>query len=320
MARRLSWSDVRGGLIASSALVVAVVATLKYSRVDSLHGDTFRLYAHVGEARGVLVGSEVWLSGQKVGRISNIRFRSPSVADTAARIEITMEVLERYRNAMHRDARAQIRAGGTIIGAEVVYVTPGTVASTVIRHDDTVATQSQADIENSAGKFGAATHELPAIVGNVKEIISQLQTSQGTMGAVLNAPGGPGGPEMARALAQAQTLQSRLAGREALGYATSAELTERARQVMARADSVRALLASDRSSYGRLRKDSTLMKNVNDVQRELSAVRASLDEPRGSVGRYRRDTVLTNALAGAHLQLSLLLDDLKKHPLRYISF
>ncbi len=320
MARRLSWSDVRGGLIATSALVVAVVATLKYSRVDSLHGDTFRLYAHVGEARGVLVGSEVWLSGQKVGRISNIRFRSPSVADTAARIEITMEVLEKYRNAMHRDAQAQIRAGGTIIGAEVVYITPGTVASTVIRHDDTVATQSQADIENSAGTFGAATHELPAIVGNVKEIISQLQTSQGTMGAVLNAPGGPGGPEMARALAQAQTLRSRLAGREALGYATSAELTERARQVLARTDSVRALLASDRSSYGRLRKDSTLMKNVNDVQRQLSSVRAALDEPRGSVGRYRRDTVLTNALAGAHLQLSLLVDDLKKHPLRYISF
>ena len=320
MARRLSWSDVRGGLIASSALVVAVAATLKYSRVGSLHGDTFLLYAHVGEARDVLVGSEVWLSGQKVGRISDIRFRSPSVADTAARIEITMEVLEKYRTAMHRDARAQIRAGGTIIGAEVVYITPGTVASTVIRHNDTVATQSQADIENSTGTFGAATHELPAIVGNVKEIVSQLQTSQGTMGAVLNAPGGPGGPEMTRALAQAQTLRSRLGGREALGYATKAELTERARQVMARADSVQALLASDRSSYGRLRKDSTLAKTVNDVQQQLLAVRSALDEPRGSVGRYRRDTVLTNALAGAHLQLSLLLDDLKKHPLRYISF
>lgn len=206
MARRLSWSDVRGGLLACCALVVAVVATLKYSRVGSLHGDTFALYAHVGEARGVLVGSEVWLNGQKIGRISAIRFRSPSIADTASRIEIRMEVLEKYRSAMHRDAQAQIRAGGTVIGQPVVYITPGTVASTIIRHDDTVATKSQADVENAAGAFGMATRELPAIVGNVKEIVSQLQTSRGTVGSLLNAPGGPGGAEMTRARAQAERL------------------------------------------------------------------------------------------------------------------
>lgn len=320
MARRLSWSDVRGGILATLALVVAVAVILRYSRVGALHGDTITLYAHVGEARGVLVGSEVWLSGQKIGRISGITFRSPAVADTAARIEIRMEVLQKYLSAMHRDAEAQIRAGGTIIGQPVVYFSPGTVASTVMRDGDTVRTKSQSDVETSAGTFGTATQELPAIVGNVKEIVSQLTSSQGTMGALLNASGGPGGPEMARAIAQGKTLGARLTGREAIGYATNGGLTERAARAMARADSVRALLASGDGSLGRLRKDSTLAANVRDIQHQLSAVRSALDEPSGNVGRYRHDSTLVNAVGDAHRAMSVLLTDIKKHPLRYISF
>src|SRR5476649_1979435 len=102
MARRLSWSDVRGGILACIAIGAVTFAVLKYSRVGALHGDTMMLYALVGEARGVLVGSEVWLSGQKIGKITDITFRSPSLADTASRIEIRMAVLEKYRSVMHR--------------------------------------------------------------------------------------------------------------------------------------------------------------------------------------------------------------------------
>ena len=105
MARRLSWSDVRGGAVAAIALGLIVVATLKFSNLANLHGDTIPIYAHVGEARGITVGSEVWLSGQKIGKIVSIRFRDPS-ADTGARIEIGMRVLDRYRAAIHRDAVA----------------------------------------------------------------------------------------------------------------------------------------------------------------------------------------------------------------------
>ncbi|MEP6620159.1 MAG: MlaD family protein [bacterium] len=320
MARRLSWSDVRGGLFATCAIVVAIVATLKYSRVGQLHGDTITLYAHVGEARGVLVGSEVWLSGQKIGRISDIRFRPPSVADTSSRIEIVMEVLARYREAMHRDAQAQIRAGGTIIGQQVVYISPGTVASTAIADRDTIATRSQGDVEGSGGKFELATRELPAIVGNVKEIVTQLRTSQGTVGAMVNAPGGPGGADMRRALGQANRLRARISGREALGYVADGGLIDRAQLALARVDSLQTLLSSSGTSYGRLRKDTTLRTNVQDIQHQLSTVRSELDAPIGTVGMARHDSTLSSSIMNAHHQLTILLADMKKHPLRYISF
>ena len=95
MARRLSWSDVRGGLIACAVLLVAVAAILRFSRVGALHGDTFLLYATVGDATGVTKGSEVWLSGQKIGKITDIRFRPPQASDTLHRVAIEMKILSR---------------------------------------------------------------------------------------------------------------------------------------------------------------------------------------------------------------------------------
>src|SRR6476661_8508862 len=100
MARRLGWFEVRGGVVACVVLLVTALAILKFSRVGALHGDTFPLYATVGDASGVMKGSEVWLSGQKVGKITDIHFRSPNAADTLHRVAIDMEILSRYQYAL----------------------------------------------------------------------------------------------------------------------------------------------------------------------------------------------------------------------------
>jgi len=100
----------------------------------------------------------------------------------------------------------------------------------------------------------------------------------------------------------------------------SGELTLRARGVMARADSVRALLASPNTSLGRFRRDSTLLTNVDDIRQELTQLRAQLESPDGTVGRFSRDSAITLQIAEAQHQMTLLFADLKKHPLRYLSF
>ena len=320
MARRLSWSDVRGGAIAVVVIVLAAAATLKYSRLGTLHGDTMPLTARVGEARALLVGSEVWLSGQKVGKVTAIVFRSPTVADTADRIEIRMEVLARYRADIHRDAVAQIRAGGSVIGAPVVYLTPGTLKTGMIQPGDTITTHPQADVEGAAGQFSVASRQFPAIINNVKVLAAQLQTTQGTVGAFMNGPGGAGVGEMARTRVLAAQLGSRLSGRGTVGRFMQGGLTTRATRVMARADSVRTLLASTSTSFGRFRRDSTLYAEVGYIRDELALVRLELDQSRGTAGRVLHDSALTNAIAEAQHQMSLLFADIKKHPLRYLVF
>ena len=318
MARRLSWSDVRGGLLACLVIGLAAAAVLKFMRVGALHGDTFRLYALVGQARGVTKGSEVWLSGQKIGRITDIRFRSPDVADTNSRIFISMEVLEEHRHAIHRDAVAQIRAGGSIVGPPVVYMSAGTPRAAPLQPGDTVRTLMQSDVEGATAQFAGAAREFPVIMANVSALQAQLQTTEGTIGAFRN---GPGFGELQRARVQTSIVMGRMTGqRGSIGSIMNGGLTTRASRTLARVDSVRALLASNNTSLGRFRRDSTLLAEVGDVRDELTLVRATLDEPNGTVGRARRDSALTNALAQAEREMTLLFADIKKHPRRYLSF
>jgi phospholipid/cholesterol/gamma-HCH transport system substrate-binding protein len=316
MARRLSWSDVRGGLIAVVAIAIVAVAILKFLRVGALHGDTFRLYALVGEARGVTKGSEVWLNGQKIGKITDIRFL-PASADTARRIQIEMDVLEQYREAMRQDALAQIRAGGSVIGPPVVYLSAGTMRAAPLRHEDTVRTRPQADVEGATGQFGLAAKEFPVIIGNVKLLMAQLQGTEGTAGAVMN---GPGLHDLGRARGHASRLMDRLSGGGSAGFIMRGGLSARAKRVMARADSVRALLGSPNTSLGRFRRDSTLAGEVADIRNELTLLQANLESSRGTAGRAVTDSALVTALAEAQRQMTLLFADLKKHPLRYLNF
>ena len=320
MARRLSWFDVRGGLVAVIAIILVAAATLKFSRLGNLHGDTMELVAHVGEARGLLVGSEVWLSGQKIGKVLSIEFRPPQSADTSARIEIRMAVLAKYRPAIHRDAVATIQAGGSVIGQPVMYFSPGSARTKMVQSGDTITTHPQADVEGATAQFSVASRQFPAIINNVKLLASQLSTPRGTAGAFLNAPGGPGLPALSHTQALVGQLYARLNDSGTAGHVLAGGLSNRLRTSLARVDSIRTLLASPNTSFGRFRKDSTLLTEVGEVRDDLSIIRSQLDESRGTAGRVLHDSALTNGVTEAERQMALLFADIKKHPFRYIVF
>jgi phospholipid/cholesterol/gamma-HCH transport system substrate-binding protein len=319
MARRLSWFDVRGGLIAVIAIVLVAAATLKYSRLGTLHGDTMELVAHFGEARALLVGSEVWLSGQKIGKVLSIEFRPPQSADTSARIEIRMAVLSKYRAAIHRDAVATIQAGGSVIGAPVVYFTPGTTRAGVIQPGDTISTHPQADVEGAAAQFSVASRQFPVIINNIKVLSAQLSTTKGTAGAFMNTPNGPL-PALGRTQALTDQLFAKLNGTGSAGRVLTSGFSARVSTSLARVDSVRTLLASENTSFGRFRKDSTLITEVGSIRDDLTRIRSQLDDSRGTAGRVLHDSALGNGVIEAERQMSLLFADIKKHPLRYVVF
>ena len=320
MARRLVWADVRGGLLALLVLVAISLATLKYARVGALHGDRIRVYARTAEARGILKGSEVWLLGQKVGLVTDVRFQSPSTSDTTGRILVAMEVQTQYLDALRKDAVAQIRPGGSPIGAVVVYLNPGSAAAPPIRDGDTIRTSPQADIEGATARFGAAAKDLPAILGNVRALRAELQATEGTAGALLHEENAATG-QLQNAGAQFGRLRTRIG--EAHGSVSrlmDGTLGARANLALARVDSVRALLASSSGSFGRFRRDSTLMRDVADIQAQIAQVRASLADSRGTAGRVLHDSAAFSALGDVQRELSLLVADMKKHPLRYNPF
>jgi hypothetical protein len=98
------------------------------------------------------------------------------------------------------------------------------------------------------------------------------------------------------------------------------QIIARAHAATAEADSVRALLASDRSSFGRFRRDSTLLRTVADLRDELSITAALLSSPDGTLGRFGQDSIIAVQTAEMSKQMTALFADIKKRPFRYIGF
>jgi len=319
MPRRASWRELTVGLIALALLACVGLGVLLFARIVQLHGDTFRLYALTGEARGVIRGSEVWLAGQKVGVVKDVAFMPPT-APASSRILIGMEVLSTAQQGIRRNSTAQVRAGGTLIGAPVVYLTIGTSTAPVVSSGDTIRALPQSDMETVSSEFAIASREFPAILDNIKLLNKQLHSVQGTLGAFGIEHGGV---QFARAQARLGQLSAAMQqpnGTIGLAMSSRTLLVARAHQAMARADSVRALLNSDSSSLGRFRRDSSMLHTVSDIRSELDIVQARMTSKSGTLGRARSDSALFGAIASTRREMTLIMADIKRHPLRYVHF
>lgn len=319
MPRRARWRELVVGLVGFAVILGVSVAVLVFARVGQLHGSTFRLFALTGEARGVIRNSEVWLGGQKVGVVKDVQFMSPN-APPPDRLLIVMDVLSSAQQGIRRNSTAQVRSGGTLISSPVVYLTIGTNATPAVRAGDTIRALPQSDLETMTSQFAIASREFPDIIANVKLLDHQLHGVQGTLGAFAIEHGGV---ELTRSQEQGMRLMTRAtssSGTVGLALGSQTSLADRARRAMLRADSVRALLASNSSSLGRFRRDSTLFKNVADIRGELDVVRARLASPTGTVGRAHADSALFDAVAGAQREMTLIMADIRRRPLRYIHF
>ena len=318
MPRTLRWSGLVPGVIIFATIIGLCVAVLMFAQVGALHGDTFRLYAAMGSARGVIEGTEVWLSGQKVGLVTGVDFQPVSV-DTNRRVVIGMDVLEEYREQIRANSTAQVRAGGTLIGAQVVWLASGTAGEPMLADGDTIAAMPQGDTESVSAKAAMAAREFPAIIANIKLLSEQLTSTQGTLGAMGADQGGK--PLMVlRERATSLTSQA-TSGDGSIALAMrGGNLTARARTAMARTDSIRRILNDSTTSLGRFRRDSTLLSTVTDVRNEVSIVRALLDESRGTAGRAMNDKAIVRELVELESELAALMADIQRRPMRYIAF
>lgn len=319
MTRHPGWKDLLIGLLAAAGIIAVAMFILIYGRPGRLRGKTITVYATTDAARGVIAGTEVWLDGQKVGVVKAVTFRPPSV-DPDQRLVMTLDVLDDARQHLRLDSGVDIRAGTSIIGDQVVYLTSGTVASRAIASGDTIHGGVQADAEAATSDAALAAREFPGIMENVKILSAQLQTAKGTLGAFnvdMRAP------EMIAVKTRSTRLLSHIFnGKGTLSQTMngSSVLRTRAALAMAQADSIKTLIMSKDNALGRFRRDSTLVIEMQRVRAELAEVQRLADSPTGTVGRFRTDSVLVRNVHNDMASLDSLFADVKKHPFRYLIF
>lgn len=319
MARHTNWRDLRVGLAAIVVVLLLVVGILFFGRLGRIPGETYRVYVRATDARGIIRGSEVWLAGQKIGAVRHIEFLPPR-AGADNRLVLEVELSARHRQAIRRDAPVEIKSGGSLIGAPVVYLGIGSPAAPIVAEGDTLQAKPPLDLDRVTDRLAVATEQLPELVENVDALLTLSISPDGSLGAFRHEQGGQ---DFAAARARMGGIADRVRdqrGTIGLALGNRAELMARARSVMSRADSVQQLLRSSETSLGRFRRDSTLATEIADIRNELSIVRALLAEPRGTLGRLARDSAIVAGLASVEQEMAALMADAKRRPFRYLGF
>ena len=314
---RTPWRSLLPGVIIVAAIAAFTFAVLVFARVGRLHGDTYRLYVLTDAARGVIKGTEVWLAGEKVGLVADIRFAPPG-RDTLARLAIELELLEDIQHVIRKDSFGQIRSGGSLIGSPVVYLTPGTSSAPMLADGDTVRAKPQVDTEGLTSAVALAGRELPIVVREAKQVrddmrraTSRLSELQDDGGVNLSVVGSRAAGITRRATRGGGAVPLLMRDRTVMGRVSSA---------MRSVDTIRTLLASDATSYGRFKRDSTLVREIASVRDEMSILRGLIAQSRGTAGRIANDAAVTAALASAEKELGRTIEDIKRDPLRYVRF
>jgi ABC-type transporter Mla subunit MlaD len=314
---RTGWAGLLPGVIIVVLIAASTFAVLVYARVGRVRGDKYRLHILTDAARGVIKGTEVWLAGQKVGLVTEIRFAPPG-RDTLARLAIELELVEAVQGVIREDSFGQIRSGGSLIGAPVVYITPGTSSRRMLTDGDTVPAKPQVDTEGLTSAVALAGRELPIVMREAKQVRDDMRRATSQLSELQDNGG-----------VNLSVVGSRAAGitRRATRGAGTVSLLQRDRTVTARvssamrsADTIRALLASDATSYGRFKRDSSLVRQIASVRDEMSILRGLIDQSRGTAGRVANDDAVTDALASVEKELVRTIEDIKRDPLRYVRF
>lgn len=314
MARNLAWRDLKTGMIAFAAIVGVALSILLFARVGALHGDTASIYVVTDDAPGVLAGTEVWLSGQKVGLVKDIHFR-PVTTDTLERLAIHLQILSDQMHFIRRDAWADIRPGGNLIGSPVVWISSGTSKVRALHAGDTLKEISTGKMKPVGERGAALGNRLSILADSTSKVLRLLQSQAGTAGHLV----GTGWPKVTRQTDEIARLARRAStgGEGSVALLLNGDLGVKVARIRAAKDSISTLMTSDRGNVGRFRRDSTLMKEVSHLQGQLDSLKSTYSAGSG-IGRMKSDTTFKVEMARVRAELALLMADLKKHPLRYL--
>ncbi len=315
MSRTLHWRELKTGVVALAVIVTLVLSVLLFARVGALHGDTSNIYVLTDDAPGVLSGTEVWLSGQKIGLVKDVHFR-PVNTDTLERLAIHTLILSQYMHFLRRDAYADIRPGGNLIGSPIVFISSGTSTARALNNGDTLIEISSGKMKPVGDRVSALGRKVSALADSGARVMTLLNSQIGTLGKLAST----GIPKIAATTGAVASLVGKTrTGEGTLARTINGDVGIHLAHIRAQKDSITTLIASGNGTLGRFRRDSTLQSEVAHLTSQVDSLRSTFSGT-NQLTRSRTDTAIAAQLAQVRAQLSAIMKDLKKHPTTYLHF
>jgi phospholipid/cholesterol/gamma-HCH transport system substrate-binding protein len=261
--KQVSLNQLRVGIFVLISIVILIFLILNASGDLNPFSQKLHLKAQFGDANGLREGSEVRLSGVRVGKIDKITLLPPSTEPTAQRVEALMVIngtidgrpaTERIRE----DSTAQ-QGSPSLLGNEMlINISPGTTLSPPVKDDAILRSSSSNTVNDFATSGTDLAQRLSKLSDQISVIVKDVQEGRGTVGRLFSD----------------EALYNNL-------NATVRETEDLMRQIR-----------SGQGSAGRFVNDPALYNNANEITLQLRRIAEDLRAGRGTAGKLLTDDEL----------------------------
>lgn len=170
--------QIKLGAFVLGGLTLFLIAVFFIGSENNIFSRTFTVSAVFRNVEGLKRGDNVWLSGVKIGTVSDVRIISEN------EVVVDLSLKENQNRFIQKDAIAAIGSDG-LVGSKIVVIRPGRSNSTVSEEDtlNTVSPTDTQDIMNLARDVGENTRSLTS---DLRTMSSRINEGKGIVGELLN--------------------------------------------------------------------------------------------------------------------------------------
>ena len=254
-------------------------------------------YVYYDDVTGLQESSRVKLRGVSVGNVQEIELLSDKV-----KVELSIEA--KYADMIPANSIAEI-GSSSLMGGMEIYILQGD-SEEIMANGGTIEGRMRPDMLGTLADKGSelidglnqTVSEVNTLLSSNGENISQLIANLESMTASIDGIMASSAGDITSAMDNLNRFTT-----------TLAENTGRLESMLANIDTFSSSLAN-----------ADIVNQLNNTVKSLNEVLSSIEGGEGSVGKLLTDDELYNSLNSAGENLSLLLEDLKAHPMRYVHF
>ena len=243
------------------------------------------------------------ISGVKVGSVVDVKLNE----DPSKGVELTLSIDKQYR--IPTDSKAEIFSDG-LMGGKAVKILYGS-SSEFTPNKGTIQSKESVDL------MDMASTELTGLLEKVKGIMDNLTVTLNGINGLMAQNTETITHIMSNVDGLTGNVISMLANEKQHLEQAFASLSEFSKALGDNASEVDAIIDNMSAFSGKLA-ESNLVTEIEGVVNNLNDVLASVNDKNGSIGKMLSDAELYDNLTSASNNLSVLLEDLKENPSRYV--
>ena len=336
--RSLAWAELKIGLLAVAALVLAAMIIMAVGGQGGFFWDRYALKTKFLNVQGIKSGAVVRVAGVDVGKVTEVEF-------VGAEVQLTLEVNEENQSRITDQSRASI-GSLSLLGEPIIEISPASQGTPLKDGDFIQSTRSRGQIGEVAASASEGLEQVTALIKEIREgkgtvgklftddqmyremnalvasaeaVAAAINSGKGSLGMLIKDPAAY--RQANAALANLQELTRRInAGEGSLGKLLKDEqLAKSLSSASGNIEQVTGRLSRGEGTAGKLLTDQQLYDRFNGIAARIEKLTTDLAQGEGSAGQLLHDKQLYENMNAAAGELRALIGDIRKDPKKYLN-